>query len=189
MRIEELQAAMKQAVDQAAEAAAKEAYERGFREGSQAAAAKILRAIEAAAHGAPVPALKSGDVAIGEATVHREPRPSVVKVPHHGKRAPRGLTKAVLKRVLSHGIGLPMAEVQRRAVSMDSRVSPKTVYNELYREPEYWKDDRGNWWLLSPEQQASVRAEQLRLTEEVARDLGLTEAPQEREGPEALTAH
>lgn len=63
------------------------------------------------------------------------------------KRAPKGLTDAVLKKVFEqHPEGLVMEAVQEAAMAIDDRISAKTVYNTLYRETKtYFKDDFGRW--------------------------------------------
>lgn len=95
------------------------------------------------------------------------------------KRAPRGLTTRIVTEILSGGFALPMDEVQRRAVAADSRISAKTVYNELYRGnirgSAYFRDRNARW--------------RLRLPTDDTEQLKLADAPSEREQGEALTAH
>jgi hypothetical protein len=68
------------------------------------------------------------------------------------KRAPKGLTKRVLRQVFNQNPdGLKMEAVQDAAVEIDERVSRRTVYNELYRRTDvYIKGEDGLWRPRSP---------------------------------------
>jgi hypothetical protein len=149
-----------------------EAIERAFAEGEQRAAHKVWSAV-AAALPATAGLSRPDDAATDEHGAEPLADTSgAVEVADKAKRAPKGLTDIILRQVLSTGIGLPMEEVQRRAVALDSRISPKTVYNSLYRGPDYAQDTRGHWRLRA-----------------LAEQLVLTNAPEERENQEAPTAH
>lgn len=67
------------------------------------------------------------------------------------ERAPRGLTRQVVAAILDQEPGLTMPEIQKRAVLMDSRVSEKTVYNEINREKgKLYQQNLGRWRLVRP---------------------------------------
>ncbi len=159
------------------EQAMAEALQRAFAEGEREAARKIWQAA-----GAVLPSMVQSNsrqepVINATATTFVVTDSDVVDVENvdsliSKRRAPKGLTDIALKQVLFIDIGLPMEEVQRRAVTFDSRISEKTVYNTLYRGPDYVQDSRGHWRLRAHGDQ-----------------LVLTNAPNEREGQEALTAH
>jgi hypothetical protein len=91
---------------------------------------------------------------------HVEPRPAFIPEPKppndplppadSQRRAPRGLTREVLDLVLTESPqGLPLDELQRQVVEIDSRVSPKTVYNELMRgRGKKYRSSLGRWHLI-----------------------------------------
>ncbi|HWV13206.1 MAG TPA: hypothetical protein VN110_07900 [Sphingobium sp.] len=135
--------------------AVEDAYQRGLRDGRSEVRTKVLAAL-----GGPV-----------EAVPEEAPTERFIAAPR--RRAPRGLTEAVLSRVLDDTIALPLEEVQRRAVSLDRRVSEKTIYNELNRREQFFRDHNGRWRLRRP---GDV-------------DPLLIDAPQEREKQEVPTAH
>jgi hypothetical protein len=143
MTLEEIVTKAKGDAEAALEAAIQEAYNEGFLEGRKSLKLEMLKAL----------ALDAGDGVLQHAVVASEPdmfqdRQSRRVV---AKRAPKGLTKRVLKRVLmAHPEGMKMEDVQAAAVAMDSQISPKTIYNELYRRTEaYVKDGQGLWRLKS----------------------------------------
>lgn len=92
--------------------------------------------------------LFGGDVSEGELDL-REPTPPQVEDARRKvlKRAPKGLTDKILAKVFEASPnGMLMEEAQEKAVALDERVSPKTVYNELYRKTEkYQKGVDGLW--------------------------------------------
>ena len=67
------------------------------------------------------------------------------------RRAPRGLTKEVVTRLLTNNPqGLPLERVQELALRADSRLAEKTVYNELMRgRMAEYRVIEGTWWLAS----------------------------------------
>lgn len=86
-----------------------------------------------------------------------EPRPAFVPEPPPAepaaeapRRAPRGLTKSVTDFVLEQfSGGLPLDELQEQVVTMDHRVSPKTVYNELMRgRGKDYRYSLGRWYKI-----------------------------------------
>jgi len=69
--------------------------------------------------------------------------------PEGAKRAPRGLTRAVIIKVLRNNGGMSMTAIQERAVAEDEQVSAKTVYNELKRERgKLYREIAGRWSLM-----------------------------------------
>lgn len=67
----------------------------------------------------------------------------------HLRRAPKGLTEAVLKRILTYGVSMPIEEIQKRASDIDPRVSSKTVYNQLnHADSPYERDEFHRWRLV-----------------------------------------
>jgi len=64
------------------------------------------------------------------------------------KRAPRGLTRAVIFKILRANPTLSMTDIQERAVAEDAQVSGKTVYNELKRERGKLYREFGGMWSL-----------------------------------------
>lgn len=170
MNIDDLLREMREAVE--------EAYAQGYQAGADAATASILKAAQAVS-GPSIPAgvahrrvTSVQPDMVSEDDVKR----LLVQIKH---KAPRGLTRKVVRNVLAHGLGLPMGEIQQRAMEADSRLSAKTIYNELYRGKGYYRDTAGRWRLLTPEESANRHAEQL----------GLTDAPLEREEMEAPIVH
>ena len=163
----------KKALLELIERAIEDALQQAFAEGERAATRKVLDAI-----GAALPAMAQRKALQEEtADAHHDDDASdhehgvgaaMVRV----KRAPKGLTDAALRHVLSTETALPMEEVQRRAVGYDSRISEKTVNNTLYRGSDYVQDSRGEW-----------------LLREDGGELDLTNAPIVRDAREALTAH
>jgi hypothetical protein len=124
------------AVSEALNHAISEAIREAYRAGEDAARSRVLEAI-------------------GAQTKPSEPRPAVFisssKSDDAFRRAPKGLTKEVVTTLLSQKPdGLFLEEVQELAVGHDSRLSQKTVYNELMRgrRAEY-RHVMGKWYLAA----------------------------------------
>lgn len=151
----------KAAIAAAIEAALADAYARGYDEGGQAA----LKGVVEAATKAITPTLSAAADAVTSfqralATVP-ETDPEYDPAPK-AKRAPKGLTEAILKRVLAHGVSLSEAEIQRRAVDLDSRISPKTIYNDLRRKTEIYEQNAlGSWKLVQTDPDTPQEGQQM----------------------------
>lgn len=107
------------------------AYARGFQDGKDAFKKAVLNM--------DAPAPEAG----GAESVADDSNPE-----DDGKRAPRGLTRAVITHLLKLKGAMTMADIQREAVALDRRVSPKTVYNELRREDGQVYRYRNDLWSL-----------------------------------------
>lgn len=121
-----------------------EARREGFREGWEAMRASILNA---------VPPAPNGDTATRLEAQEQEGDGGRGGI---APRAPRGLTNAVVRTLLwEHGLGMKIENLQRAAVARDARISPKTVYNEVYRDPQtFYRDTAGNWRLTDSAKEA-----------------------------------
>jgi hypothetical protein len=73
---------------------------------------------------------------------------------------------------MSSAFAQPLEDIERKAIELDARLSPKTIYNELYRRPEFVRDDTGRWRLR-------------RDSDGPPSELNLTNAPGERGKEEA----
>jgi hypothetical protein len=114
------------------------AVEEAYRAGELAARERVLAAIGVTGAAPAVAVAMSSS-------------PGVVRVDDTGRRAPRGLTKEVVTRVLRENPGgLSLEDVQRLALGHDRRLAEKTVYNELMRgrSAEY-RHVEGKWHLTA----------------------------------------
>jgi hypothetical protein len=129
------------------EAAIRQAFFLGVEEGRRLAKIEILNVLTSSSGGSILDNYK-------KATAPSEPDMFAGATPQtdsRAKRAPKGLTKRVLRKVFEDNPkGLKMEAVQEAAVAFDNRISPKTVYNDLYRRTDaYFRDDGGLWHLRS----------------------------------------
>jgi hypothetical protein len=144
----------------------KAAYERGVRAGREAAKMDMLRALSPDASPPADPQSEPAQLLPNEIPAALEEAPQVYK-----RRAPKGLTAKVVRDILRRNFGMTMEQVQEEAVATDPRISKKTVYNELYRDPEtYLRSSKGFWFLKKV----------------VAGGAPWTNTPEEREKAEAL---
>lgn len=110
------------------------AYLRGFQDGKEAFRKAVLT------------------IAADTPADHQaESRASGAEEFEDGKRAPRGLTRAVITGLLKQKGAMTMADIQSASVATDARVSPKTVYNELKREKDRLYRERNDLWSLIAE--------------------------------------
>jgi hypothetical protein len=71
-----------------------------------------------------------------------------------GGRAPRGLAREVIQMILQEHPNIGTGLVQEQAITLDRRLSPKTVYNELNREKgRLYRLNLGRWSLIPTQQQ------------------------------------
>lgn len=113
-----------------------QAYNDGFKAGEQA----MLGRIQAAVAG---PGASPQTSIIGSA--RSTPQPQT-------KRAPRGLVGEVVEAVLINEEGLSLLEIEERATTLDPRVAPKSISNELHRKKDVkYRQDGRKWYLLGSE--------------------------------------
>lgn len=132
-----------------------EAYRRG-----ENAAESRLRATVLQALGAPVPFV-SPDGPQVRAPAAPDAQPVILgdedDADDSTPRAPRGLTREVVTMLLEDRPGLPTLELQEGAVMFDSRLSAKTVYNELNREKGVrYRLALGRWYLIDQPDRATT---------------------------------
>jgi hypothetical protein len=115
--------------------AMKQALQAAYDRGQEDMVDKIFTAADAY-----VKHKEGGEVTAIEAKVAEKP----------AKRAPRGLLGAAVSKVLTKHPGLKVADIERRAVEIDSRISPKSVGNELrrWKGKKYRRDNKLHWFLL-----------------------------------------
>jgi len=124
------------AIQHAIEAAYQLGRFEGFEQGQKAERDRILQAVALTATDAPA---KQVSAPVGGGTT----RPAPVK------RAPKGLTQAVMDAVLRDApSGLTIAEIGERAVARDPRVSPKTIYNIIGLNSHRYVQDGDRWFLV-----------------------------------------
>ena len=71
-----------------------------------------------------------------------------------GGRAPRGLAREVIQMILHEHPNIGTGLVQEQAITLDRRLSPKTVYNELNREKgRLYRLHLGRWSLIHTQEQ------------------------------------
>jgi hypothetical protein len=151
MTLEAIIAKAKGDTEVAIEDAIRAAYEAGVRQGRITMKMEVVRALS----------VDVGDGVLQLAVANAEPdmfvetnaeRVSEDARRKTAKRAPKGLTKRVLRQVFNeHPEGLKMEQVQDAAVEINGAISRKTVYNELYRRTEaYVKGEDGLWRPRSP---------------------------------------
>lgn len=111
-----------------------QAYRRGYADGGNAMRDNILKAAGAPFAGAPA------------AMIAAEVKP----VQDDDKaRAPRGLVRELVKRVLGESPGLAAGEIGERAARLDPRVSPTSASVELRRlEGQLYRIEDGRWFLI-----------------------------------------
>ena len=131
------------------EAALKAAYDQGVRDGIQrivaAASAPIMENDGRTGQQNAASTVNIGDKA--EAEVIR--------------RAPRGLVPKVVGQMLADSPGKIIAEYEQMVGDYDSRVSEKSVGNELRRHEgkKYRRDDSGGWFPVSGNKEAEDAAD------------------------------
>jgi hypothetical protein len=122
----------------AIDAMIEEAYERGFADGKKALTSSFVQFADTVTAEVVKPNRQNAPQKTRTRAAGHQP-------PKNGPRAPKGLTESVMRRVVSF-YWMPVEEIQKKAVEADSRVSPKTVYNMLYRYPEMFERDENNRW-------------------------------------------
>lgn len=126
------------------EVALKAAYEQGVRDG-------IERIIAAAT--AP---LSQNDARTVQGVGHMRAISSASAKGEVIRRAPRGLVPEVVGRMLSERPGKIVAEYEQIVDEYDSRVSTKSIGNELRRHEgrKYYRNDSGEWFPMSGNKEA-----------------------------------
>jgi hypothetical protein len=111
-------------------------YDRGVRDGMEHMRRSILQAVQE-----PVPDSRTviADTSEGARTGFEEPAAK--------ERAPRGLLRQLLQKILMDTPGRTLNEIEQIVVSMDSRVAVKSIYNQLNYFPDLY-EKRGNRWFL-----------------------------------------
>lgn len=136
----------------AVQRAVEEAYQRGLADGKAAVQEAVLKAVSSLAGAADpeMDSLKPSFSGDEDGAVSSQ-------------RAPRGLTRTAIFTLLKVRGAMKMSELQTLAVHWDSRISPKTVYNELKREHgTLYREVNEMWSLLgqSPVEAANHSDEQ-----------------------------
>lgn len=103
------------------------AYRDGFKDGENSMREKLL-----AVAGAPTGIVTEKDTVLPVTVV----------------RAPRGLPKKLVRKVLKKTPHLKLSEVREAVLRLDNRVSPKTVENILHRGKGNEFNNKGRKWFL-----------------------------------------
>jgi len=114
----------------------REAYKLGALKGQQESDAmrtKLLAAL-GVEHSSSAP----------EAPRKTKRRPSTSSV----ARAPKGLVVGALVQIFKTVDGITTKEAETRAVAIDHRINPKTVYNELLRRKDLYRREGDRWFLV-----------------------------------------
>jgi hypothetical protein len=120
----------------------------GIAEERTAVRARILLAM---GDEGPTPALQESGASFERGATSREE-----EAEDRARRAPKGLTREVVRLVLSDGTdGHTLQEVQQLSQMMDHRVSSKTVYNELIQHPDDYRRFEDRWFLRSAAESGS----------------------------------
>lgn len=130
------------------EAALKAAYDQGVQDG-------IQRIVAAAT--API---NENDVrTVGDATP-AAPATNSRQQRVVARRAPRGLVPTIVGRMLDEYPGKIIAEYEQMVGAYDSRVSDKSIGNELRRHEgkKYRRDENGGWFPMSGNKEAEDAA-------------------------------
>lgn len=111
------------------EEALRQALQEAFRRGQDAMRSEILATLQTnITLPSPAPAMDGDDESV---------------------RAPRGLARQVIQMILHEGGEMITQSIQDRAVELDRRLSPKTIYNELNREKgRLYRLHLGRWSLI-----------------------------------------
>ena len=122
------------------------AYNRGFKAGADAKRAELLAVLaEETVMSNSVSGFQAEDIAEGSVGKH--------------SRAPRGLVAEALQHLFQQIDGITTKEAEDRAVAYDPRISRKTVYNEMWRHPDLYRQYEGRWYKTTPELAAKIDAE------------------------------
>lgn len=114
------------------------AYQAGYADGQAALRESVLKATGATAH---VPTAKIKGSMPSSQYIIVEPKDSL--------KAPKGRVGEVIHEVLASHPGLPIVEIEQRALEIDPRISPKSVGNELRRlKGQKYRQGEGKQWFL-----------------------------------------
>lgn len=125
------------------------AYERGRArgviEGQQVIRDSILRAVSAPMESVPnSPPVQRAEVVAAAGT-------AAGTGDAFARRAPKGLTQTIITMVLEEEDGLPLSQIVERAMSLDERLSSKTIYNTLNLQKERYRLEGERWFLQRDE--------------------------------------
>lgn len=153
MTLDDLKARIADQSKAASDAAIEEAFRLGFEAGREDMRADVFKVVEKPSGAEPV-IRPTPPFAL---TPVDQPQKREEADKPKAKRAPKGLTQEVLRRVMIFKPRLSEDEIIRQSIEIDPRLSPKTIYNDLRRHKHlYFRDEEEKWTLRTARREEAV---------------------------------